>query len=288
MNAAQNHQTSVFISHSSKDYVAAQSVCNFLESRGLNCWISSRDLRPGAEYAEQIVEAFNQIDSVVLLLSSHSNSSVHVKNEIERAVSSGKLLLPVRIEEVEPSKSLEFFVMAQQWIDAYMPPLNDRLARLEEAIHSLRKIDIKSSQAPTDRATRDSGRSNTNGIITGNRVCIRRGPTVVARQVAMLNQGDEVDIIEQLVIDDSDEYQLKDNYLFEPEVGKAYMLTAGRGFVASGESDSNYRVEITSPHGTDVGYVPKELLIPLNRQSWYKIRAEESEGWILGRYVRAF
>ncbi len=53
--------------------------------------------------------------------------------EIERAVSKKRSVFPIRIENVEPSPSLEFFVSSTQWIDAYsgkLGPKIDKLAHL--------------------------------------------------------------------------------------------------------------------------------------------------------------
>ncbi len=45
----------VFISHSSKDGNIAQSLCEYLECRQVKCFIAPRDIRPGFEYADEIV-----------------------------------------------------------------------------------------------------------------------------------------------------------------------------------------------------------------------------------------
>ena len=47
----------VFVSHSSKDRKVARTICSALESRGLSCWIASRDVGPGENFMEAIVRA---------------------------------------------------------------------------------------------------------------------------------------------------------------------------------------------------------------------------------------
>lgn len=270
---------SVFISHSSKDVVAAQSICAFMERHGAACWVAARDIQPGREYPEQIMGAIEACDVVVLVLSSHSNVSQHVWREVERAVSKGKPVYPVRIEQVAPSKALEYFVQAHQFLDAFVPPLEQRLVRLEEAISGplapatpLRPADPKAVQ----------------GVVTGNRVNLRTGPTVVARRLASLVQGDEVRILERLDVPDSRECQLKDDYVFTPRSGDPYRLLAGRAFVVSGENDENFRVEIARREGNDVGYIPKSILVSLDPATWYRVESRHGEGWVYGRYVRVF
>ena len=281
----------VFVSHSSKDSVAAASVCECLERNGIGCWIDSRDLRPGAEYGEQIIDAIEHAHAVVLLLSSNANASTHVRHEIERAVSKGKAVFPVRIEAVEPARALEFFVMAHQWVDAYMPPLEQRLAPLQQAIAALTEQHKASSaiDLPTATLTTDTDiHEHSRAIITGNRVCLRAGPSVAAKEICRLSQGDEVHVLEQVTINDSRECQLKDDFTFEPESGTPYRLMAGRGFVISGETDTHYRVEIARRLSIDIGYIPKDVVVPLDPAQWYKVKMDMAEGWAFGRYVRAF
>ena len=47
----------VFISYSSKDKLIADAACAILESKGIRCWIAPRDILPGADWGESIVDA---------------------------------------------------------------------------------------------------------------------------------------------------------------------------------------------------------------------------------------
>ena len=91
----------VFISHASPDRKAADRLCRLLEDRGIPCWIAPRDVRPGREYAVEIVHGIDQCTAVVLVLSTDANESNYVKREVECAVSRRKPVFPVRIREVE-------------------------------------------------------------------------------------------------------------------------------------------------------------------------------------------
>ena len=64
----------------------------------------------------------------------HANDSAYVKREVERAVSKGKPVFPIRVREVLPSQALELFVSSPHWIDAWEPPLEQYLERLVQAI----------------------------------------------------------------------------------------------------------------------------------------------------------
>jgi hypothetical protein len=124
----------VFISYSSKDKPIADAVCAALESRGIQCWIAPRDVHPGEEYGESIVEAINDSGAMVLVFSANANNSPQIRREVERAVSKGIDILPFRIEDVTPAKSLEYFIGAVHWLDAFHGPLEPHLDSLCEAV----------------------------------------------------------------------------------------------------------------------------------------------------------
>jgi len=130
----------IFISYSSMDKTVADAVCATLEGRGILCWVAPRDVLPGLPYGEAIIEAIEACHVLVLVFSSSANQSPQVMREIERAVSKGILVIPLRIEAVRPSKSLEYFISASHWMDALTPPLEKHLLSLAEAVqfHLLR------------------------------------------------------------------------------------------------------------------------------------------------------
>ncbi len=123
-----------FISCSSKDKTIADMVCARLESRGIRCWIAPRDVRPGRAYGEEIIDAIHECKVLVLVLSANANMSPHIPKEIERAVSRGIPIIPLRIEDVTPAKSLDYFISSVHWLDAMTPPLEEHLESLATTI----------------------------------------------------------------------------------------------------------------------------------------------------------
>ncbi|MCI8670336.1 MAG: toll/interleukin-1 receptor domain-containing protein [Lachnospiraceae bacterium] len=107
-----------FISHSSKDGAIATQLCKYLENHGKICFIAPRNIRSGRDYAEEIIDGIDNSQAMILLLSNHSNQSAHVLREVERAVSKSIPIITYKIEEVELSKSLEYFLMTNQWMDS--------------------------------------------------------------------------------------------------------------------------------------------------------------------------
>ncbi len=125
----------VFISYSTDDATITTTIREGLEARGIACWFAPRDIAPGKDYAEQIIEAIEEASIVLLVLSVSSNQSVFVLNEVERAVAKRKFVVPLRIQPVQPSRSLEFFISSRQWVEAWNQPLPDSIERLFHALH---------------------------------------------------------------------------------------------------------------------------------------------------------
>jgi hypothetical protein len=136
-----------FISYASEDESVAGTISAYLEQSGVSCWIASRDVRPGANYGAEIIDAIETSATLVLVLSEHANSSEFVKREVERAVSKGKPIFPVRVGEVVPSKSLELFISSAEWIDASQPPIEQHLGRLADSIRSAATVNASPGTA---------------------------------------------------------------------------------------------------------------------------------------------
>ena len=146
----------VFISHSSKDKTIADAVCATLESRGIRCWIAPRDIPPGKDWGEAIIEGLEGSRIMVLVFSSHANASVNVPKEVERAFSKDLTVIPFRVEDVPLSKKLEYHLSSVHWLDALTPPLERHLSDLGEKV-SLSLGAVRRSASSTDRRQGDSG-----------------------------------------------------------------------------------------------------------------------------------
>jgi uncharacterized Zn finger protein (UPF0148 family) len=125
----------VFISHSVKqeDQKAADAVYDFLEGIGIKCFMDKRDLVPGGQFPEQLARAIRDSQVVVLVLSSNSDASNAVQNEMAITSRNKIPLIPFRIENAHPNK-LEFFLAACQWLDGFPPPLGQHLPNLASAV----------------------------------------------------------------------------------------------------------------------------------------------------------
>jgi hypothetical protein len=129
----------VFISFASEDRTVATQICARLEETGLSCFISHRDIPPGAEWTASIVEGIQECRIFLLVFSSHANRSPHVTREAERALSAGKKMLAFRLEKSPLSNALEYCTGGSQWIDAGAQPEDEDLKKLAAALLSMRR-----------------------------------------------------------------------------------------------------------------------------------------------------
>ncbi len=119
LEATPGLRKAAFISYATPDKEAAYHLCRLLEEDGVGCWIAPRDVTPGADYGHAIIRAIETTAATVLLLSTHSNASVHVTHEVERATSKRKRVIPVRLQDIQPGPSLELHLATAQWVDAW-------------------------------------------------------------------------------------------------------------------------------------------------------------------------
>lgn len=113
-------QPFLFISHVSEDRGhAAELVCE-LEQRGVPCWIAPRDVKPGEPYDDQIAQAIDDCTAVLLIFSEHCNTSDYIRREITVAGEARKLVLPFRIEDVQPKRGLRIRLADLHWIDGFI------------------------------------------------------------------------------------------------------------------------------------------------------------------------
>ncbi len=145
-----------FISYSTHDKAVADAACALLESRGIRCWIAPRDVTPGMDWGSEIIDAINGARVMVLVYSASANESGQIRREVERGVHKGIPIVPFRIEDVPMSKSLEYFISAQHWLDALTPPLEQHLDYLARTVTLLLSRPLMPGEASDDRTETDT------------------------------------------------------------------------------------------------------------------------------------
>lgn len=127
----------VFISHSEKDRPVAMAICDALEVQGIRCWIAPRDVQGGGFWKDEVVEAIERCRVMVLVFSSRSTRSRMVRRELSVAADGDIPLLPVRIEDVQPTGAFKFDLADVHWIDAFPQPIQSHLGRIVEDVRRL-------------------------------------------------------------------------------------------------------------------------------------------------------
>jgi hypothetical protein len=109
----------VFVSHSSEDKKLVEKVVNQIEKRGIRCWISSRDIKPGRDYQKEIVSSLKNSTVVLLLFSQNANKSTEIPRELSLASNFKKLMIPARMENIVPSEAFQYPMSNAQVIDLF-------------------------------------------------------------------------------------------------------------------------------------------------------------------------
>jgi hypothetical protein len=134
----------VFISHAFVDAGVAGRVCASLEAAGTRCWIAPRDIRPSEPWAAAIARGINESRALLVLVSRAANDSVQIVREVDLAAGARKALIGVRIEDVQPSPGLNYFLSSIQQVDLFPGPTQERIDWLARTVAG-----IVSGAAPT-------------------------------------------------------------------------------------------------------------------------------------------
>jgi uncharacterized protein len=165
----------VFISYSHEDKVHADAVCGTLEQHDVRCWIAPRDLAPGREWSEGIIEALEKCRVMVLIFSSHANQSRQVRREVQHAFEKNVTVIPYRVENVKPEKSLDYYIGSVHWLDALTPPMERHLDLLTRTVKAV----LISRQNATEAEPQDAS-VPANGIKNSNKTKASESATLTA------------------------------------------------------------------------------------------------------------
>lgn len=109
----------IFISFASPDRKIANVLCNALETRGFDCWISSRNIRPGENFQVSIVQAIRRAKILLLVFTENSNKSEEMTKELALASQQKLIVIPLRVEDVTPNEAFSYEFATRQWIDFF-------------------------------------------------------------------------------------------------------------------------------------------------------------------------
>jgi formylglycine-generating enzyme required for sulfatase activity len=150
-----NTEHQVFISYASdnissttSDRQVADRICIALESQGIRCWIAPRDILPGNDWMDAIIDAVDHTKIIVLVFSANTEKSQWVKDEIKLALEEKRTIIPFRIQDVSPQRALKLLKVRCQWMDAFTPPLEKHIESLVKIVS--RHLGITPAMPPKD------------------------------------------------------------------------------------------------------------------------------------------
>jgi hypothetical protein len=148
-----------FISFASKDVKVAQTLCSALESRGIPCWISARDIQPGENFQVSIVQALRHAKIMVLVFTANSNSSEEMTKELALASQQRLIVIPLRVEDVTPGDAFTYEFATRQWIDVFADwesSIDQLCRRITRALENP-ALEEEEAIAPADREIAPEG-----------------------------------------------------------------------------------------------------------------------------------
>ena len=98
----------VFISYSSKDYGVANHIREILGENKINCWMAPESIPCGSDYAHEIPTAIESCEYFLLVLSDDSQKSIWVPKELDLAIDSKKIVLPIHIDSSKLESNFRF------------------------------------------------------------------------------------------------------------------------------------------------------------------------------------
>lgn len=135
----------VFISYSHKNKAIADAMCHALEAgneRGkVQCWCAPRNIQPGDNWEDAIVNAIQSSRIFILIFSESSNTSTQVHKEITQAIQAGCITIPFRIDDTQMCNAISYNLADAHWLDAITDP-NQFAPLLDTILRYLRSESI--------------------------------------------------------------------------------------------------------------------------------------------------
>jgi hypothetical protein len=109
----------IFLSYSRRDKETAIRLAEKLEEKGYDVWIDLEDLPAGKRWRQKIVDAIQQADALVVVLSPNAVKSDGMRRESVLAEEENKPIFPVKIQPVTIPIDMRWTLAELQWIDLY-------------------------------------------------------------------------------------------------------------------------------------------------------------------------
>lgn len=115
----------VFISYAREDSEIAQRFYRHMQKPGIEPWLDTSDIEPGAKWSQMIEQEINESEYFLALISERALSKSYVQYEWHLALSKNKSFIPIRLELCSLPKKLSEL----QWVDLF-PAEEDGLRKI--------------------------------------------------------------------------------------------------------------------------------------------------------------
>ena len=136
-----------FISYSSKNQTSADAMRDLFHKYAIDTWMAPYDIPAGSEYAEVIYGALTGCSCLVLMLTGVSQDSQWVKKEVNIAITNGKTVIPVKLEDIELNSSMKLYLNDQQIVPVRV--IEDETAEIQKVLNSVMKLAGESKSTAT-------------------------------------------------------------------------------------------------------------------------------------------
>ena len=124
----------VFVSYASQDRDQVLSIADRLQAAGVRLWLDRSRIEGATKWAEEVVHGVETCKIVVLMCSDAAMRSWAVKQEIQLAGQSQKILLPLILERTGFPAQMKFFLAGWQYIEVLDRPVTEWFPQLLRAL----------------------------------------------------------------------------------------------------------------------------------------------------------
>lgn len=121
----------IFLSHSTENEDIMLNIAAYLEAHGYPTWYAQKHILPSENYQTKIIDALEEVDIVMVLVTKEVEKSEFVPKEIDRAITYNKIIIPLRVDGSPIPRNLNLFLCNIQWFDLL------KYATLQEALDAL-------------------------------------------------------------------------------------------------------------------------------------------------------
>src|ERR1700761_5830429 len=140
----------IFISYRRADEAWARLLHAQLQAEGVEAWYDAQ-IGAGQDWRTATAKALQASQIFVLLFSQAASESEDIAKELAAAILSRKLVVPVRIENIQPTGAFLYELASRNWVNAF-DHTEAKLAGLAQSLAKLVKAGIADeSIIPFDR-----------------------------------------------------------------------------------------------------------------------------------------